>query len=132
MGAHRLLLGPVLTGAGTVAAAVALHVRDPHQQGSWGICPTKLVTGLDCPGCGGLRAVNDLTHADLVGAASSNLLLVALVPVLVLAWLWWVRRAVRGERWRPGRWTPVWTVALAVVTVVFAVVRNLPGSWLAA
>ena len=47
------------------AATIALRLRDPHDSGSWGYCPWKLLTGLDCPGCGALRAVNDLTHGDL-------------------------------------------------------------------
>ena len=51
--------------------------------------------GVYCPGCGGLRAVNDLTNGDLGAAASSNLLLVVLLPVAVL-WL---------LRWSRGRWT---------------------------
>ena len=32
--------------------------------------------GIWCPACGGLRAVNDLTNGDVLGAASSNLVFV--------------------------------------------------------
>lgn len=126
------LRAPLLTAGVVLAGTIALHLRDPHEQGSWGICPTRLVSGLDCPGCGGLRAVNDLTHFDLAGAASSNLFFVALIPALVVGWVLWVRRAARGERWRAGPHTKTWTVALLAVMVLFVVVRNLPGSWLAA
>lgn len=111
---------------------MALHVRDPHEQGTWGICPTKFLFGFDCPGCGGLRAVNDLTHGDVVGAASSNLLFVVSVPFLLVAWLLWLRRASRGERWQPGRRASLWAWSALAVLMVFVVVRNLPGSWLAA
>ena len=52
--------------------------------GSWGYCPWLALTGQYCPGCGSLRAVNDLDHGDLLGAASSNLVFVAMVPLLVL------------------------------------------------
>lgn len=129
----RRLAPPLAGGVAVAVAAVALHVRDPHVGGSWGYCPTLLVTGLDCPLCGGLRAVNDLTHVDIVAAASSNLLLVVALPVVLALW---ARRLVVG--WRdtagvrplpvPG---PVWAVALALVGI-FTVARNLPGSWLAA
>ncbi|MFI2707066.1 DUF2752 domain-containing protein, partial [Nocardioides sp. CER28] len=57
---ERLRL-PLLTVGGLGAATLALYLRDPHQRGSWGVCPLSLA-GIYCPGCGGLRAVNDLTH----------------------------------------------------------------------
>ena len=62
----------------------ALHVRDPHVTHSWGVCPLYAVTGVYCPGCGGLRGVNDLTNGNLGAAASSNLLLVILAPVALV------------------------------------------------
>ena len=108
-------------------ASVALHLRDPHQSGSWGFCPWYLLTGTHCPGCGGLRAVNDLTRGDLGAAASSNLLFVASLPVVALLWA----RSL-GQRWQGLRRPlpqPVAGVGAAVavgLVVVFWVVRNLP------
>ena len=113
---------------------VALHVRDPHSTGSWGICPLFAATGIYCPGCGGLRAVNDLTNADVLGAASSNLLFVASVPLIVFLWVRWFRRSWRGDPAVPGRDRSQYLLASVVVALllVFTVVRNLPfGSWLA-
>ena len=75
---------PLVTIGGLGLATLALHLRDPHVGGSWGICPSAAM-GFWCPGCGGLRAVNDLTHGEFVSAASSNLLLVVLMPLAVLA-----------------------------------------------
>ena len=101
--------------------------------GSWGYCPWKLLTGLDCPGCGSLRAVNDLTNGHVVAAASSNLLFVVMVPVMIAMWVAWARRSWRGTSRAarsPSTTTVVWAAAV-VVTVVFTVVRNTPwGSWL--
>ena len=90
------LTPPLAVGAVAALGAVALHLRDPHVSGSWAYCPLALV-GFWCPRCGGLRAVNDLTHVDLVAAASSNLLLVAAAPAVVALW---VRRLVAC--WRGG------------------------------
>lgn len=115
-----------------VAAAVALHARDPHRSGAWGFCPFRILTGWDCPGCGGLRAVNDLTHLDLVPAASSHLLLVLALPVLAVGWLVWLRAAATGRPLPPIRWTALRTTLLLGVVLGFTVLRNTPwGTWLA-
>jgi hypothetical protein len=125
--------GPALLGAAVLGASVLLHLRDPHRAGSWGYCPWLLLTGTYCPGCGGLRAVNDLTDGDVAAAASSNLLFVASIPVLVL---WWARTTL--DRWRgvvrqaPARRHVVLACSFAAVAVVFWVVRNTDaGAWLA-
>lgn len=129
------LASPVAAGALVVAATAALAVRDPHRPGSWGVCPTALL-GFDCPLCGSLRAVHDLTALDPVSAASSNLLLVVALPVVVALW---VRRVVVLSRGPAGPADlsrvprPVWWV-LGTGVVVFTVLRNTPlppGPWLA-
>ncbi|MCW2760275.1 MAG: hypothetical protein JWR85_476 [Marmoricola sp.] len=128
------LVAPLLTAGLVGGLTVALHFRDPHTAGTWGGCPWLAITGQYCPGCGGLRAVNDLTNGDVVGAASSNLLFVLLVPVLVFWWVRWTGRAWSGtERATRTREHPgVWIAVFTVVMLVFAVVRNLPaGNWLA-
>lgn len=128
----RGLREPVLVAAAGLALAGALHLRDPHVAGSWGLCPFHAVTGLWCPGCGGLRAINHLSHGDVVGALSSNVLAVVLVAVLVVAWLAWVRRRRRGVHDRMLVLSPRWSTAVLVVLAAFTVVRNLPpGAWLA-
>ena len=128
----RRVQGPALLAGGVLGASLLLHLRDPHRSGSYAYCPWLLLTGTYCPGCGGLRAVNDLTHGDVLAAASSNLLFVGSLPFLAV---WWLRSLVDG--WRGSR-RPVSDraayVALAGVlslTVLFWVVRNLPfAAWL--
>lgn len=123
---------PALVVGGLAAATLALHVRDPHQQGSWGACPFALA-GVSCPGCGGLRAVNDLTNLDVGAAASSNLLLVLAVPFVLYALGRWSLGAWTGRRWVVSERGMVATTAvLLAATALFAVLRNLPaGAWLA-
>ncbi len=133
------LRSPLLTAGATGVLALALHVRDPHSSGSWGVCPWLLLTGTACPGCGSLRAVHDLTDGDLAAAASSNLLLVLALPVVFLLWVRWTGRAWSGPGTAPSqalavspRRTQVLVALFAVVAVAFGVLRNLPaGSWLA-
>lgn len=130
--AHRLA-SPLAIGGVAALASLALRVRDPHVAGAWSGCPTKLLTDLDCPLCGSLRAVNDLTHLDVGAALSSNLVFVLAVPLILFLW---GRRLVAC--WRGGTAmqplaVPAWVwVGGLVVLGVFTVARNLPGSWLAA
>lgn len=125
------MAAPVATIGALGAATVALHFRDPHSSGTWGFCPSAMM-GVYCPGCGGLRAVNDLTNLQLGDAASSNLAFIVALPfILAGLGLWTV------DRWR-GRRRTVSTAALVRTAVVvtalltlFTVLRNLSGSWLA-
>jgi hypothetical protein len=126
------MLGPALTVGGLAAATLALHLRDPHVTHSWGFCPLYALTGVYCPGCGGLRGVNDLTDGHVGAAASSNLLLVLAIPVVVFLLARWIRATWAGSDVavvphlpRSVRW------GLGLFVVVFWVARNLPGSWLA-
>lgn len=124
----RRLQGPVLLAAGVLLAALLLRLRDPHVGGSWGLCPLRALTGLDCPACGGLRAVNDLTHLRVDAAFHSNAAFMVAVPLLVGGWAWWLSCRWRG---RPGpgltgaRARPFWWAAAALL-LVFTVVRNTP------
>ena len=128
----RRVVAPLATIGTLAAATLALHLRDPHVQHSWGFCPLFAMTGLYCPGCGGLRATNDLSNADLLGAMQSNLLFVLFVPVIVWALLGWTRARWQGRTYVP----PVLgSERFAYLTLglllVFFVLRNLPGfDWL--
>lgn len=135
--ARRLVTPLVLAGVGLTAIAY-VGVVDPNDPGHYPLCPTKALTGLDCPGCGGLRAVHSLAHLDVVGALDHNAFVVALVlPVVVALWVAWLAREWRGPQvpdtpaaaprdpllQRP---VPVWT--FLAVMVVFTVVRNVSAS----
>jgi hypothetical protein len=123
---------PLLVAVAVLGTSVVLHLRDPHESGSYLFCPWLVLTGTYCPGCGGLRAVNDLTRGDFVAAASSNLFLVGSLPLLLLLWTRWltdrwqgVRRAVDHRRGVLG------ASVLGAVALAFWVLRNLPGlEWL--
>jgi hypothetical protein len=129
----RKLVLPAAVAGTLVTATVALHLRDPHEQGTWGICPTKAVLGFECPGCGGLRAVNDLTNFQLLDAVSSNLIFVASIPVLVYVFARWSMGRWRGRSWDPSERAMNWSgLTIVVVLTVFTVLRNVPaGAWLA-
>lgn len=113
------LAAPLLAATGYVAAV------DPAEPGHYGTCPILAVTGLFCPGCGGLRAVHELTHGNLLGALDRNALVIALVVAVGAVWAWWLAARLRARPLR-SRLVPVVLLALAVSIPVFTVVRNLP------
>jgi hypothetical protein len=124
---------PVLVAGAVLGASVVLHLRDPHQSGSYLFCPWLVLTGTYCPGCGGLRAVNDVTRGDLAAAGSSNLLLVGAIPLLVFMWSRWFLDRWRGvRRVVDQRRGVLWASVFGLASLLYWVVRNLPGlEWLA-
>ena len=128
----ELFRAPAVVGLAGAGAVVLLHLRDPHGSGSYGFCPFLAVTGHPCPGCGGLRAVNELTHGDIVSALSSNLLAVGLLALLTVAWAAWVVRRARGSDDQMLVVRDRTLVLVLVVALAFGVLRNTPwGAWLA-
>lgn len=121
------LRGPATVAAAGIALAAALLARDPHQSGSWGFCPFLVITGHPCPGCGGLRATNDLLHGRLAEAVSSNLYAVGTAALVGLAFLSWSVAAARGLRPRWLDRLPQLALAWAVGLAGFGVLRWLPA-----
>ncbi|MBB4682569.1 DUF2752 domain-containing protein [Amycolatopsis jiangsuensis] len=123
----RALAGPaaVLAGAGVACAVVWL--ADPTTPGGLlPVCPTKLLFGIDCPGCGGLRMAYSLMHGNVFAAVHYNAVAVAFVVLFAWSGLAWTLGRVRGRAvrsWLHWRWTPV---AVGVLFTLWFVVRNLP------
>jgi Protein of unknown function (DUF2752) len=124
--AARLWLNPAIVGIGALGACVLLAVRDPNQRGSYGLCPFKAATGLDCPGCGMLRG----THALLTGhpgrALDHNIFLPIVLALGIVGYVRWVRRSMGLPV--TERHAPPWLIVTgAIVVLGFWVVRNLGG-----
>lgn len=124
---NQRFLGPFVVVAGAGAACAAVWFGDPTTPGGpLPTCPTKMLLGITCPGCGTMRAVYSLLHADLGAALHYNAL--AVVAFLLLGWafLAYVVRLWSGKRipsWQSVRYMP-WVVL--TVVVVWFVIRNIP------
>ncbi|RMI29366.1 DUF2752 domain-containing protein [Nocardia stercoris] len=130
----RALGAPALTAGLLAGATTLLHFRDPHVSGSYGICPLYALTGYWCPGCGGLRAMHNLTEGHVLDAVHSNVLLLPLLLTFAVCWVAWTRRAWRGVSGGilPSFVGPRATWALLALVAGFTVLRNTPwGTWLA-
>lgn len=119
--ARARLYGVLGAGAVLGGSLTYIGLADPHRPGfAFPACPFKLLTGWNCPACGGLRMTHDLLHGDLAAAAVDNVFLLVGLPAL-LAWV--------VVRWRAGR--PIFSMpaiaVIAVLAVTWTVVRNMPG-----
>lgn len=125
----RRMAGPLATLVGAAAGLGYLYAVDPNQPGHYPLCPTRALFGIDCPGCGLLRGTHDLLHGNVGAALDHNVLLVVLVPLAVVLWARWARRAWTGTtpavtRAAFQRRTTVLVVSM-VALLAFGVVRNL-------
>lgn len=107
--------------AALTGALAYIGLRDPHASGfGFPPCPFRLLTGWNCPGCGGIRMTHDVLNGDLAAAVTDNVFMLVALPLLAL-WL--------VLRWRSGRkLMPTAAVVVVVLaTVAWTIVRNLPG-----
>jgi hypothetical protein len=115
--------------AAGAGAAVVLFLFDPSVVPIYPRCIFHNLTGLDCPGCGTLRALHQLLHGHLLVALQFNAIAVLSLPLfaglgLRLAWT-----EIKGG---PTMiWRPLWLWLYLSVWVAFGVLRNLPVPLLA-
>jgi hypothetical protein len=111
--------------AGLTALTGYVYLADPDKGGVYPRCPSKLLFGVDCPLCGGLRGTNAFLHGRFMEALDHNILLpIYLTFGAVMVGMWALPLFGRAERtFRPPRW-----LAAAAIggMAVFAVIRNLP------
>jgi len=119
------LRAPAAVAAVAVVSVSYLAAVNPHEGGNYPTCPSLLLTGFYCPGCGSLRAIHDLAHGDVVGALDMNILAVIAIPWLV--WRWYAWTAAAAGRTITRKPAPAWAIyALAGAIVVYWIARNLP------
>lgn len=87
-------------------------------------CIFKVVTGLDCPGCGSQRAVHALLHGDIAAAARFNLLFLIEIPLLGAIIAGWFLRETYPRFHRVVSSKPfIYTILGAII--VWTIVRNI-------
>jgi len=99
-----------------LAVLAALYLFDPATGNYYPACPVHQLTGLQCPGCGGLRAMHQLMHGNFGLAWGLNPLVFFLWPLVL--WFVWRKDAMANLR-------PVHGWVAGVVLVLFGVWRNL-------
>ncbi|MBD0743326.1 hypothetical protein BG418_17285 [Streptomyces sp. CBMA152] len=129
--AARRLLVPLGTLAAVGAAFAYVGTVDPNEPGHYPVCPLYALTGIYCPGCGGLRSAHDFITGHFGAALGANALAVVGYLLFAVLWTLWATRSARGLPFRIDLKDAHWW-GIGVVLVIFSVARNLPfGSVLA-
>jgi len=108
------------------AACGVLFYFNPTQHSFYPICMFHKYTGLNCPGCGSLRAMHLLVHGDVVTALRFNPLLILSLPFVACYSLVYVKSPARAKMWLSAMVRPRWMVVMLVVLILFTVLRNIP------
>jgi hypothetical protein len=107
-------------------AATVLLLFPPTRFSFYPQCPIHEYLHLQCPGCGGTRALVALLHGHLAEAFRFNALIALLLPVAAACGILCYSRFLQRK---PLRWpqpSPLAMHAALAVTAAFPVVRNLP------
>ena len=99
---------------------------DPEQYALFPKCPSLLLTGYECPGCGSQRAIYHLLHLRIGTAFRYNALLVLLLPYLLICfYLEYLDGKQRFPRLYGTLTGKAAVIVLSVAIVVFTIVRNI-------
>ena len=113
--------------AGAICGIALAYVCAIRYFGRRLYCPIWLATGWYCPGCGVSRMCLRLLRLDLAGAFRANPLLFSALPLLLGLGGWHILRYVKEGPGKTPRWEERVWLGLAVVFVLYGVLRNLPG-----
>lgn len=110
--------------AGLLAGSGVLYTYSPTEHSFYPICVFHALTGWQCPGCGGTRALDQLLHLHVGQALHYNALVTLLAPA-ALAWFvfWYASMVFRGQSPTLRISRPV-AVCLYLVVLFFAAARN--------
>jgi len=110
-----------------VAGLLALWVlwrNEPAGQVYYPRCYLNMATGLQCPGCGVLRATHALLNGRWQEAWRLNPMWVLMVPMVGWGVVAGLLRTVGVAAWQP--WTRPWVVGVVLgLMVAYGIARNL-------
>ncbi|MGA2248313.1 MAG: DUF2752 domain-containing protein [Verrucomicrobiota bacterium] len=110
-----------------IAAGIAavVYFFNPSAHHFYPVCQFHRLTGLNCPGCGGTRALYALLHGDPATAFRDNALFVVGLPIAAARGGWF---ALNRWRRRPNGqfFPPKYLIPFVVATGLFGILRNLP------
>ena len=90
-------------------------------------CPFERLTGFQCPGCGISGMFLNMLQGDFEGAFRCNPVTFCLMPVLLALVGYLMYRYVSFGDQKVPKWMNTARIAVAVLYLVWGVIRNIPG-----
>ena len=114
-------------GVAIVVALLLLFFFNPETTSIYPRCPSRLLTGCQCAGCGGLRATHALLHGRLLQAWHYNPILFLGMPLVffLLAIEHLRHRHAWAERIYLRCNSPLFIGVLILITIAWTIIRNL-------
>ena len=106
--------------------AALLYLYSPYDSGLYATCPFKALTDLNCPGCGTLRGLHELTHGHLGTAFGLNPLMVLSLPFIAFSIMKYIVAGILGRPERKIFIPSVFIWLLLGIIILFWILRNLP------
>ena len=116
----------VLLGLAALPCLALVFARDPAGPGIFPTCPFLALTGLQCPGCGTLRALHQLMHGHIITAFGYNAYTMLALPIIGYAFLSALLLSVAGKRLPTVFLHPALVWGLLTAIIAFWVLRNVP------
>ena len=125
--ASRAFTRATVIAAGVIAGAglIVLYHFEPTTAGFYPQCVFHALTGWQCPGCGGTRALYALLHGRYAAAFRLNPAIFFYAPVLAYGGGDYARALWTGTETRPLTTKPWLSWAIVASLTVFWIARNL-------
>ena len=92
-------------------------------------CIFHKITGFYCPGCGVTRMCLALLQFDIKAALQNNFLIFISLPFLIFYAMRQINRYIKYGKQTISKRQSVFFSILAVLLVLFGILRNLPAFW---
>jgi hypothetical protein len=96
---------------------------NPSEHSFYPICLLHATTGLQCPGCGSLRALHQILHGNVVAAFKFNPITVLAVPLAIVIAIRMLVLKMRGKSVR-FEVRPLCLWAIVGLLILFTFIRN--------
>ena len=118
------LIKAIITGA-VIAAAGCAYALIYIRTGFAIPCVFRLVTGLECPGCGVTHMMINLIKLDFGAAFRSNPAVFSMLPVLIYLFGAGIYRYIRYGRNNAPKAENIIGIVLIAVLIAFGILRNI-------